>query len=45
MSASVITGDGKVWPCILMADLSQWLLCPERGDDIELEESLSLPRS
>jgi hypothetical protein len=42
MSASVITGDGKVWPCILMADLSQWLLCPERGDDIELEESLSL---
>jgi len=37
VSATLETSDGKVWPCDYLNDLSQWLLCPARGVDIELE--------
>ena len=41
MSPEVFTQDGKRWECKLIEDLSEWLLAPEQGGDIELE-SLSL---
>jgi hypothetical protein len=44
VGATLKTSDGKVWLCDCLDDLSQWLLCPDEGADVELESQSLIAR-
>lgn len=44
VGATLKTSDGKVWLCDCLDDLSQWLLCPDKGADVELESQSLIAR-